>query len=136
VLLQQQIIQLADQIIATEDAYSAALSTSAAVSPLLGLLGTVWGLVHSFMSIAATQSADIAAVAPGIAEALVTTIAGLFVAIPALVMYNIVQRCVRSIEDTMYTVADAVIVFMHHINHRGDTHVLYTTTTAGKSSAV
>jgi len=58
------------------------------VSPLMGLLGTVIGVMDAFLGITAVGSANIAAVAPGVAEALVTTVAGLFVAIPAVIAYN------------------------------------------------
>jgi len=58
------------------------------VSPLLGLLGTVVGVMNSFIGITAQGSANIAAVAPGIAEALITTVVGLAVAIPAVIAYN------------------------------------------------
>lgn len=58
------------------------------VSPLLGLLGTVVGVMDAFLGIAATGTANIASVAPGVAEALVTTVAGLAVAIPAAIAYN------------------------------------------------
>lgn len=64
------------------------LAIIAVISPLLGLLGTVVGVMHAFVGITATGSANIAAVAPGIAEALVTTAAGLVAAIPAAVAYN------------------------------------------------
>jgi biopolymer transport protein TolQ len=59
------------------------------VSPLLGLLGTVIGVMDAFLGIAAAGNANINAVAPGVAEALVTTVAGLFVAIPAVIAYNV-----------------------------------------------
>ena len=64
------------------------LATTAGISPLLGLFGTVWGVMNSFRSMAEQGSASIGTVAPGISEALITTVAGLFVAIPALVFYN------------------------------------------------
>ncbi len=64
------------------------LSIVAVVSPLLGLLGTVIGVMDSFLGITATGSANIGAVAPGIAEALVTTAFGLVAAIPAAIAYN------------------------------------------------
>jgi biopolymer transport protein TolQ len=64
------------------------LATIGAVSPLLGLLGTVLGIMDAFIGIAAKGSGNIAAVAPGVAEALITTVAGLFVAIPAVIAYN------------------------------------------------
>lgn len=64
------------------------LAVVGSVSPLLGLLGTVIGVMNAFLGITATGSANIGAVAPGIAEALLTTVAGLFVAIPAVIAYN------------------------------------------------
>ena len=64
------------------------LAIIASVSPLLGLLGTVLGVMNSFIGVAETGSANINAVAPGVAEALITTVAGLVVAIPAAMAYN------------------------------------------------
>jgi biopolymer transport protein TolQ len=64
------------------------LATTASVGPLLGLFGTVWGIMGSFMAIGAGGSANIQAVGPGIAEALIVTAAGLAAAIPAAVGYN------------------------------------------------
>jgi len=68
--------------------WMAVLATTANISPLLGLLGTVWGIMGSFLSISLSGNATIATVAPGIAEALMTTIAGLCVAIPAMAGHN------------------------------------------------
>jgi biopolymer transport protein TolQ len=65
------------------------LATMGSTSPLLGLLGTVVGVMDSFLGIAQGGSGNISAVAPGVAEALVTTVAGLVVAIPAVIAYNI-----------------------------------------------
>ncbi|TFG66732.1 MAG: hypothetical protein E4H28_01015 [Gemmatimonadales bacterium] len=64
------------------------LAIIGSVSPLMGLMGTVLGVMNSFIGIAVQGSANIAAVAPGIGEALVTTVAGLAVAIPAVIAYN------------------------------------------------
>jgi len=64
------------------------LATTVSVSPFLGLLGTVWGVMTAFLNMGIHGSADITFVGPGIAEALITTVAGLAVAIPALVAYN------------------------------------------------
>jgi len=66
----------------------ALLATTASAAPFIGLFGTVWGILVAFGTIGATGSASIAAVAPGIAEALINTAAGLAAAIPALVGYN------------------------------------------------
>lgn len=65
------------------------LATIGSISPLLGLLGTVLGVMDAFIGIATHGSGNIGAVAPGVAEALVTTVAGLAVAIPAVIAYNI-----------------------------------------------
>lgn len=64
------------------------LAIIATVSPLLGLLGTVLGVMHSFVGVAQTGASSISAVAPGVAEALITTAAGLVVAIPAAIAFN------------------------------------------------
>jgi biopolymer transport protein TolQ len=64
------------------------LATVGSVSPYIGLFGTVWGIMNSFRGLANVQQATLAAVAPGIAEALVATAIGLFAAIPAVVAYN------------------------------------------------
>ena len=73
------------------------LATAAGVGPLLGLLGTVWGVMYSFLNIGKVGTASIATVAPGIAEALMTTIGGLLVAIPAMaghtLLSGVVNRC-------------------------------------------
>jgi biopolymer transport protein TolQ len=64
------------------------LAIIGSISPLLGLMGTVIGVMNAFLGITAVGSANIAAVAPGVAEALITTVAGLAVAIPAVIGYN------------------------------------------------
>ncbi|HZX25942.1 MAG TPA: protein TolQ [Telluria sp.] len=64
------------------------LASVGSVSPYIGLLGTVWGIMNAFRGLANVQQATLAAVAPGIAEALITTAIGLFAAIPAVVAYN------------------------------------------------
>lgn len=107
-LMQQHMYQSIDTLVHADEAYLPLLSTSAAIAPLLGLFGTVWGLVHSFIGISERQSADITIVAPGIAEALITTLAGLIVAIPALIMFNFLQIQVRSLEQQYVGLADRI----------------------------
>ena len=83
---------LAKEIAAERDQaarFLAWLATIGSVSPLMGLLGTVLGVMDAFLGIAAGGSGNISAVAPGVAEALVTTVVGLAVAIPAVIGYNI-----------------------------------------------
>ena len=64
------------------------LATTASITPFIGLFGTVWGIMTAFSNIGAQGSTDLAVVAPGIAEALIATAAGLFAAIPAVYFYN------------------------------------------------
>jgi biopolymer transport protein TolQ len=71
------------------------LATIAAVSPFVGLFGTVMGIVDAFHGLGTVGAATLRAVAPGISEALITTAAGLFVAVPALVAYNMFTARIR-----------------------------------------
>jgi len=103
---QNHLDQTVDNLIVQEESYVSLLQTSAGVSPLLGLFGTVWGLVHSFIRISEKQSADLATVAPGLSEALITTLAGLMVAIPAMVMYNIVIVQIKKVEYQLIELSD------------------------------
>ncbi len=77
------------------------LATTAAVGPLLGLFGTVWGIMSSFMAIGLRGSANIQAVAPGIAEALIVTACGLAAAIPAAIAFNHYLGRVRILEEEL-----------------------------------
>jgi len=70
------------------------LATIGAISPFVGLFGTVWGIMNSFIGIAQSQTTNLAVVAPGIAEALLATALGLVAAIPAVVIYNIFARVI------------------------------------------
>jgi biopolymer transport protein TolQ len=64
------------------------LATTGSVSPFIGLFGTVWGIMDTFITIGVTRSTSLTSVAPGIAEALIATAVGLFAAIPAVMAYN------------------------------------------------
>ena len=82
------------------------LATVASAAPFVGLFGTVWGIMHSFSSIAASKNTSLAVVAPGIAEALLATAIGLFAAIPALVAYNKLQGDVAKKQARLEGFAD------------------------------
>uniref|UniRef100_A0A7C4UEZ4 MotA/TolQ/ExbB proton channel domain-containing protein n=1 Tax=candidate division WOR-3 bacterium TaxID=2052148 RepID=A0A7C4UEZ4_UNCW3 len=75
------------------------LGTTVTLSPFLGLLGTVWGIMVSFLQIRIRGSAHITVVAPGISDALITTVYGLLVAIPALFFYNLILRRIEIVES-------------------------------------
>ena len=77
------------------DRHLGILATTGTVTPFIGLFGTVWGIMNAFQGIGITGSASLAAVAPGISEALVATAAGLFAAIPAVIGYNVLLARAR-----------------------------------------
>jgi biopolymer transport protein TolQ len=79
------------------------LATTASSAPFIGLFGTVWGIMNSFRNIGAKGAANLATVAPGIAEALVATAIGLVAAIPAVMGYNYLSRRIRVISAEMET---------------------------------
>jgi biopolymer transport protein TolQ len=79
------------------------LGTTASAAPFIGLFGTVWGIMNSFRSIGSKGAANLATVAPGIAEALVATAIGLIAAIPAVMAYNFFSRRIRVIASDMET---------------------------------
>ena len=74
------------------------LATIGSTSPYIGLFGTVWGIMNSFIALGAVENATLAMVAPGIAEALIATAMGLFAAIPAVIAYNRFSTHVEKIE--------------------------------------
>ena len=82
------------------------LATVGSAGPFVGLFGTVWGIMTSFRSIAASKNTSLAVVAPGIAEALFATAIGLFAAIPALIAYNKMQGDVAKAQARMESFAD------------------------------
>lgn len=77
------------------------LATTGAVTPFIGLFGTVWGIMDAFAGIGAAGSPNLGAVAPGIAEALVTTAAGLAAAIPAVIAYNYFLNRIKALATRM-----------------------------------
>jgi biopolymer transport protein TolQ len=81
--------------------YLVFLAVVSTVAPFLGLLGTVWGIMRAFIEISAFGSANLSIVGPGIAEALITTIAGLGAAIPAVMGYNYFSVKIKSMSDEM-----------------------------------
>jgi biopolymer transport protein ExbB len=92
-----QRVEAAQQVVHAEAAHAlgssmSVLATIGATAPFIGLFGTVYGIMTSFIGIAQTQTTNLAVVAPGIAEALLATAVGLFAAIPAVVLYNKFSR--------------------------------------------
>jgi biopolymer transport protein TolQ len=108
--LQSRIEKVLDVSIAREveklESNLLVLATVASAGPFVGLFGTVWGIMTSFRSIAASKNTSLAVVAPGIAEALFATAIGLFAAIPALIAYNKLSGDVAKTQARMESFAD------------------------------
>lgn len=96
------------------------LAVGASAGPLLGLLGTVWGIMNAFASMGMEGNAGIAAVAPGVAEALVGTVAGLAVAIPAVIAYNIHTRKIQLITTLLDRFTHEFLAALDHAGRRAD----------------
>lgn len=90
------------------------LSTAVAGGPFLGLLGTVWGVMETFSGIAVAGSASLTAMAPGVAGALIATVTGLFVAIPAMFAYNYMVTTIRAITQELDAFASEFATQMEH----------------------
>ncbi len=85
-------------------------ATVGSIAAFVGLFGTVWGIMNSFIGIAQTQTTNLAVVAPGIAEALFATGIGLFAAVPAVIFYNMFARRIGSYQTRMDNFASEVLV--------------------------
>lgn len=90
------------------------LSTAVAGGPFIGLLGTVWGVMETFSGIARANSASLTAMAPGVAGALIATVVGLFVAIPAMFAYNYMVTTVRAITQELDGFASEYATSLEH----------------------
>ncbi len=98
------------------------LATVGSVSPYIGLFGTVWGIMNSFIGLSQVQQATLATVAPGIAEALIATAIGLFAAIPAVIAYNRFSTRSENLLGHYYNFADEFSAILHrrlHSQHAG-----------------
>ena len=93
------------------------LASVASVSPYIGLFGTVWGIMNSFRGLAHVQQTTLAAVAPGISEALVATAMGLFAAIPAVLAYNKFSARSEALSNSYQTFAEEFSTILHRQVH-------------------
>ncbi|MCQ4348579.1 tonB-system energizer ExbB [Pseudomonas stutzeri] len=88
------------------------LATIGSVAPFVGLFGTVWGIMNSFIGIAKSQTTNLAVVAPGIAEALLATAIGLVAAIPAVVIYNVFARSIAGYKAQVADISAQVLLLV------------------------
>lgn len=89
------------------------LATVGSITPYIGLFGTVWGIMHSFIALGSVKQATLSMVAPGIAEALVATAMGLFAAIPAVIAYNRLSVKVGKLEHNYAAFMDEFSSVLH-----------------------
>jgi biopolymer transport protein TolQ len=99
------------------------LATVGSTSPYIGLFGTVWGIMHSFLALANQTQATLSVVAPGIAEALIATAIGLFAAIPAVISYNRFSSSVDHLLHNYETFMDEFSSILHRKAHSHDAEV-------------
>jgi len=97
------------------------LATVGSTSPYIGLFGTVWGIMHSFLALANQTQATLSVVAPGIAEALIATAIGLFAAIPAVISYNRFSSVVDHLLHNYETFMDEFSSILHRKAHSSET---------------
>ncbi|WJG08109.1 protein TolQ [Aliiglaciecola sp. LCG003] len=98
------------------------LATAGSISPYIGLFGTVWGIMNSFIALGEVQQATLAMVAPGIAEALIATAMGLFAAIPSVIAYNRFSNQVEKLENSYGNFMEEFSSILHRqtLNQRTD----------------
>ncbi len=99
------------------------LATVGSVSPYIGLFGTVWGIMNSFIGLSQVQQATLSTVAPGIAEALIATAIGLFAAIPAVIAYNRFSARVATLSTRYYGFGNELQARLHRKLHAASSHV-------------
>jgi biopolymer transport protein ExbB len=99
------------------------LATIGATAPFVGLFGTVWGIMNSFVGISKAQTTNLAVVAPGIAEALLATAMGLFAAIPAVVIYNHFARAIAGYRALVGDAAAEVLRLVSRDLDKGYSHL-------------
>jgi biopolymer transport protein ExbB len=96
------------------------LGTVGATAPFVGLFGTVWGIMNSFIGISRSQTTNLAVVAPGIAEALLATALGLFAAIPAVILFNVLTRGIADHRGTLDELSTEILRLAGRDLDRGD----------------
>ena len=102
------------------DSHLSLLATIGSISPYIGLFGTVWGIMRSFIALGAVEHASLAMVAPGIAEALIATAMGLFAAIPAVIAYNRYAEKVDRLSSTYENFAEEFATILQRQSHVTD----------------
>ncbi|CAD6509912.1 protein TolQ [Candidatus Profftia tarda] len=100
------------------------LGTIASISPYIGLFGTIWGIMHAFMSLGAVKQTSLQMIAPGIAEALIATAIGLFAAIPAVMAYNSLNQHMNYLEQHYRNFMEEFIVILNRHAFAADSNII------------
>jgi len=108
--INRALIKAANKEVSKLESMMGFLATTGSVTPFIGLFGTVWGIMDSFQRIGIVRSASLVTVAPGIAEALIATAAGLFAAVPAVIAYN---YFLHRIKDKITEMEDFSLEFLN-----------------------
>jgi biopolymer transport protein TolQ len=109
---ERALVSAADREISSLEKNIGFLATTGSAAPFIGLFGTVWGIMNSFQSIAASKNTSLAVVAPGIAEALFATAIGLFAAIPAVIFYNKFNSSITKISNEVNDFVDELVIYV------------------------
>jgi len=117
-LLERSVMNTSNSEIVKLEKLNGFLATTAAVSPFIGLFGTVWGIMSSFHQIGIQMNANLATVAPGIAEALIATALGLFAAIPAVIFYNLLLNKLKVLISHMEIFMGEFLNSSENLNRR------------------
>ncbi|MBL0338566.1 MAG: MotA/TolQ/ExbB proton channel family protein [Rhodospirillaceae bacterium] len=118
--LEKRVSYMLQEEIASLEKGLSVLASTGSVAPFVGLFGTVWGIMNSFMSIAASQDNSLAIVAPGVAEALMATAFGLVAAIPAVLAYNRLSASIYHHAQKLEIFASqAVKMVLHKLGQEG-----------------
>lgn len=120
----ERILSIAEMAVTREgrrlSGRTAWLATIGSTAPFIGLFGTVWGIMRSFLAIGLSQDTSLAVVAPGIAEALLATAIGLFCAIPAVIGYNRLQQGIAEVDAEWRSTAGLLeVAISRHFSERG-----------------
>jgi biopolymer transport protein ExbB len=117
--LKERVVSRLERIEAAFSRGTGVLATIGATAPFVGLFGTVWGIMNSFIGISKSHTTNLAVVAPGIAEALLATALGLAAAIPAVVIYNLFARQITSYRATLSDTSAEVLRLVSRDLDRG-----------------
>ncbi len=118
--LERALLQRLAEEINRLESYVSFLAITASSAPFIGLFGTVWGIMNAFREIGEKKTASLVAVAPGIAEALITTAAGLFAAVPAVIFYNYFSAKIRRLSQEAENFSNEILIVAERLTRNAE----------------